>query len=109
MRDSYFELTRGALQRDVITKEDVIEACKRVPRIKDADIKAYAAATAKYYLHIFGIPDEKIPDWIETTPACDMIVPFVANASVLKSVSTQYIPEFFEKNILARPQDFHII
>lgn len=77
--------------------------------ITDPDIKAYATATAKYYLHKFGIGEEDIPGWIENTPSCEYLTPFIINALSLVGASKRCSAEFLEKNVLVDACDFIVV
>lgn len=109
LRDSYYEIIRGALRRNDITKEEILATVVRPPKIEYDDVMAYAAATAKYYLHKFGIEDKDMPSWIDETPSCDYLTPFVMNAEHLLKALATCPPEFREKNVLVAAQDFAII
>lgn len=108
LRDTYYEVVRNAIRHNKASYQQIIATCEREPIIEDAEIKAYAAATAKYYLHKFGICDGDIPQWIEDTPPCAYLTPFIINSTYLGDAARTCPPEFLEKNILVREKDFTI-
>lgn len=108
-RDSYYEIIRNAIRHNAITKEEIIATCNQEPNIKEKDIKAYAAATAKYYLHSFGISDEDMPGWIDNTPPSPYPSPFIVNASSLNNALLTTPKEFREKNVLVCEKDFRVV
>lgn len=100
--------TRGLIRRSEITKEEILETVAHQPDIKYPDIMAYAAATAKYYLHKFDIEDKDMPAWIDDTPACKYLTPFIINSAHLREALATCPPEFREKNVLVKEKDFVI-
>lgn len=109
LRDSYYETIRSAIRKNRISKEEIIATCDKEPEIKHPENKAHAAACAKYYLHLFGIEDKDMPEWIDKTPPCKHITPYIINAHYLKRAISTCPDEFKEKNILVCSHDFVIV
>lgn len=109
LRDSYFEIVRNNRRSGNMSVADVLATCSREPNVPSPDIKAYAASMAKFYMHQFEIPDQDMPEWIEKTPACTYLTPFLVNASHLGEAVRSCPPEFLEKNVLVSRKDFQII
>lgn len=109
LRDSYFEIVRNAQRAGRMSPSEIVETCAREPLIEDSDAKSYAAAMAKFYLHQFGILDCQMPKWIDDTPACRYMTPFLVNAAHLRNAVCSCPPEFLEKNVLVAEKDFQIV
>lgn len=109
LRDSYFEIVRNNRNSGNMSTADVLATCSREPNVSNSDIKAYAASMAKFYMHQFGISDKDMPEWINQTPACTYLTPFLVNASHLGDALRSCPPEFLEKNVLVSKKDFQII